>query len=83
MFLYLLYLLTHLGSYNGFAGIIALTIMMIPIIINTTDNMLALVPKELREAGIALGGSKHKIILQIVIKAAKGWNYNRGSTLIC
>jgi len=59
------------GSYNGFAGIIALTIMMIPIIINTTDNMLALVPKELREAGIALGGSKHKIILQIVIKAAK------------
>jgi len=59
------------GTYNGFAGIIALTIMMIPIIINTTDNMLALVPKELREAGIALGGSKHKIILQIVIKAAK------------
>jgi len=59
------------GGYNGFAGIIALTIMMIPIIISTTDNMLALVPKELREAGIALGGSKHKIILQIVIKAAK------------
>lgn len=59
------------GGYNGFAGIIALTIMMIPIIINTTDNMLSLVPKELREAGIALGGSKHKIILQIVIKAAK------------
>ncbi len=44
---------------------------MIPIIINTTDNMLALVPKELSPAGIALGGSKHKIILQIVIKAAK------------
>ncbi len=59
------------GSYNGIAGIIALTVMMIPIIINTTDNMLALIPKELREAGIALGGSKHKIILQIVIKAAK------------
>jgi len=53
------------GSYNGFAGIIALTIMMIPIIISTTDNMLALVPKEIREAGIALGGSKHKIITQM------------------
>ncbi len=59
------------GGYNGWAGIVALAIMMIPIIISTTDNMLALVPKELREAGIALGGSKHKIILQIVIKAAK------------
>ncbi|MBN2767476.1 MAG: phosphate ABC transporter permease PstA [Campylobacterales bacterium] len=59
------------GSYNGWAGIIALTIMMMPIIISTTDSMLSLVPKELREAGIALGGSKHKIILQIVIKAAK------------
>jgi phosphate transport system permease protein len=59
------------GSFNGWAGIVALAIMMIPIIIGTTDNMLALVPQELREAGIALGGSKHKIILQIVLKAAK------------
>jgi len=59
------------GGYNGYAGIIALSIMMIPIIISTTDNMLALVPQELREAGMALGGSKHKIILQIVVKAAK------------
>ena len=59
------------GGYNGYAGIVALAIMMIPIIISTTDNMLALVPTELREAGMALGGSKHKIILQIVVKAAK------------
>lgn len=59
------------GGYNGYAGAISLAIMMIPIIISTTDNMLALVPKELREAGMALGGSKHKIVLQIVVKAAK------------
>lgn len=59
------------GGYNGYAGVVALSIMMIPIIISTTDNMLSLVPQELREAGIALGGSKHKIILQIVIKSAK------------
>ena len=70
VFVYALFV-APFGAYNGFAGVIALTIMMIPIIISTTDNMLALVPKELREAGIALGGSKHKIILQIVIKAAK------------
>ncbi len=70
VFVYALFV-APFGGYNGFAGIIALAIMMIPIIISTTDNMLALVPKELREAGVALGGSKHKIILQIVIKSAK------------
>ncbi len=59
------------NQYNGWAGSVALSIMMIPIIISTTDNMLSLVPKELREAGMALGGSKHQIILQVVLKAAK------------
>lgn len=59
------------GGTSGFAGAIALSIMMIPIIINTTDSMLSLVPKELREAGIALGASKYKVIFDIVIKAAK------------
>ncbi|NPA65302.1 MAG: phosphate ABC transporter permease PstA [Epsilonproteobacteria bacterium] len=60
-----------MGGTSGFAGAIALAIMMIPIIINTTDSMLSLVPKELREAGIALGASKYKVIFDIVIKAAK------------
>ncbi len=64
-------IVSPMNGYSGFAGVAALSIMMIPIIISTTDNMLSLVPKELREAGIALGGSKHKIILQIVLKAAK------------
>ena len=59
------------GGANGYAGVIALAILMIPIVINTTDNMLSLVPKELREAGIALGASKYKVIFDIVIKAAK------------
>ncbi len=59
------------GGTSGFAGSIALAIMMIPIVINTTDSMLSLVPKELREAGIALGASKYKVIVDIVIKSAK------------
>ena len=59
------------GGASGFAGSIALAIMMVPIVINTTDNMLSLVPKELREAGIALGASKYKVIFDIIIKAAK------------
>ena len=56
---------------SGFAGSVALAIMMIPIVINTTDNMLSLVPKELREAGIALGASKYRVILDVIIKSAK------------
>lgn len=59
------------GGTSGYAGIVALAIMMLPIVINTTDNMLSLVPKELREAGIALGASKYNVIIDIVIKAAK------------
>lgn len=59
------------GGTSGFAGAIALCIMMIPIVINTTDSMLSLVPKELREAGIALGASKYKVIIDIVLRAAK------------
>ena len=70
VFVYAL-LVAPFGGYNGWAGAVALAIMMIPIIISTTDNMLALVPTELREAGMALGGSKHKIILQVVVRAAK------------
>ncbi|QKF80589.1 phosphate ABC transporter permease PstA [Halarcobacter ebronensis] len=59
------------GGTSGFAGSIALTIMMLPIVINTTDNMLSLVPIELREAGIAIGASKYRVIIDIIIKAAK------------
>jgi len=70
VFVYAIFV-SPVNHYSGYAGSMALAIMMIPIVISTTDNMLSLVPKELREAGIALGGSKHKIILQIVIKAAK------------
>ncbi len=64
-------LVAPFGGSNGFAGSVALAIMMIPIIINTTDNMLSLVPRELREAGMALGASKYRVILDIIIKSAK------------
>jgi len=53
------------GHMNGWA------IMMIPIVLRTTDDMLSLVPKELREAGVAIGAPKYKVIFDIVIKAAK------------
>jgi len=59
------------GHMMGIAGALALAIMMIPIVVRTTDDMLSLVPKELREAGVAIGAPKYKVIFDIVLKAAK------------
>ncbi len=63
-------LVMPIGHFSGWAGSIALAIIMIPVIIRTTDDMLALVPQELREAAYALGAPKWKVIVQIVYKGA-------------
>ncbi len=60
-----------MGNFSGWAGIIALTIIMVPVILRTTDDMLQLVPSTLREAAFALGAPKYKVILQVVIRGAK------------
>lgn len=59
------------GHFSGWAGSIALTIIMIPIILRTTDDMLQLVPSTLREAAFALGAPKYKVITQVVYRGAK------------
>lgn len=59
------------GHTSGWAGILALFILMVPIIVRTTDDMLKLVPVELREAGIAIGASKYHVTMNIVIRYAK------------
>lgn len=59
------------GNFSGWAGAIALAIIMIPIILRTTDDMLQLVPNSLREAAYALGAPKFKVITQIVYRGAK------------
>ena len=64
-------LVSPMNSYSGLAGALALSIMMVPVILKTTDDMLTLVPQTLREAGIALGAPKHKVILGIIFRAAK------------
>ncbi len=64
-------LVNPVGHMNGWAGAIALAIIMLPIIVRTTDDMLGLVPKELREAGVAIGAPKYKVIFDIILKAAK------------
>lgn len=60
------------GSYNGWAGAVALAIIILPIIIRTTEDMINLVPWNLREAAFALGAPYHKVIWSIVYRSAAG-----------
>lgn len=58
-------------SFSGFAGVVALALIVIPVVIRTTENMLQLVPAGLREAAYALGAPKWKVILSITLTAAR------------
>ncbi len=64
-------LVAPVHHFNGWAGSVALAIMMVPIVLRTTDDMLNLVPQTLREAAYALGAPKYKVILQVVFRSAK------------
>ena len=56
---------------SAYAGIVALSLIVIPVVIRTTENMLALVPNGLREAAYALGAPKWRVISSITLKAAR------------
>ena len=58
-------------SFSGMAGALALALIVIPVVIRTTENMLQLVPPGLREAAYALGTPKWKVILGITLRAAR------------
>ena len=58
-------------SFSGYAGVVALAIIVVPVVIRTTENMLLLVPAGLREAAYALGTPKWKVILLITLRAAR------------
>ena len=58
-------------SFSAWAGIIALALIVIPVVIRTTENMLALVPASLREAAYALGTPKWKVITLVTLRAAR------------
>jgi phosphate transport system permease protein len=60
-----------MGGFSGFAGSIALAIIILPIVTRTTEDMLKLVPDSLRESALALGAPEHKMIFQIIFRAAK------------
>jgi phosphate transport system permease protein len=58
------------GHFNGWAGALALAIIMIPVVLRTTEDMLSLVPWTLREAAFALGAPYYKVITQVVYRGA-------------
>lgn len=58
-------------SYSGLMGALALTILMIPTIARTSEEVLNLIPNDLREAGVALGGTQWRTVAMIVLPAAK------------
>lgn len=58
-------------SFSGWAGVLALALIVIPVVIRTTENMLTLIPSALREAAYALGTPKWKVIMTVTLKAAR------------
>lgn len=59
-----------LGHFNGWAGAVALAVIMTPVVLRTTEGMLTLVPWTLREAAFALGAPYYKVITQVVYRGA-------------
>jgi phosphate transport system permease protein len=60
-----------MGHFSGYAGVVALALIVIPVVVRTTEDMLALVPSTLREAAFALGMPRYRIISHISYRAAR------------
>ena len=58
-------------SFSGYAGVLALALIVLPVVIRTTENMLLLVPASLREAAYALGTPKWRVITMVTLRAAR------------
>jgi phosphate transport system permease protein len=58
-------------SYNGIQGSLALSVLMIPTVARTSEEVLRLIPSELREAGVALGGTQWRTVAMVVVPAAR------------
>lgn len=61
----------RMGHFSGWAGALALSLIVMPVVIRTTENMMHLVPNSLREAAAALGAPQWKIVVMIVYRAAR------------
>lgn len=70
LFIYEAYVV-HVKHFSAWAGIMALALIVVPVVIRTTENMLRLVPDSLREAAAALGAPQWKVISFVTVRAAK------------
>lgn len=70
LFIYTLIVMTT-GRFSGFAGSVALAIIMFPVILRTTEDMLCMVPNALRESALAIGAPRWRITLAVVFRSAK------------
>ena len=70
IFIYAL-LVVPMRGFSGYAGAVALAVIMLPIVVRTTEDMLNLVPDSLRESALALGASRWQVTLNVVFRSAK------------
>ncbi|MBS0448444.1 MAG: phosphate ABC transporter permease PstA [Proteobacteria bacterium] len=64
-------IVARMRTFSAWAGALALALIVIPVVIRTTENMLTLIPNALREAAYALGTPKWRVILTVTLKAAR------------
>ena len=70
LFVYALWVVSF-GGFSGWAGSIALSLIAIPVVLRTTENMLRLVPPSLREAAFALGAPRWQVSLKVTLRSVK------------
>lgn len=71
LFVYALVVMPR-GEFSGWAGALALAIIMLPVVCRTSEDMLSMVSNSLREASMALGAARWKVTTSVVFRAAKG-----------
>ena len=70
LFIYTLYVMQTGGNFSAFAGALSLAFIVLPVVVRTTDEMLRLVPVQMREAALALGVPQWKVIVQVLYRSA-------------
>src|SRR5206468_6819576 len=72
LFIYIVLVLSHTGGgFTGWKGAVALSLLMLPIVIRSSEVVLLLVPADLREAALALGAPRWRVVLRIVLPTAR------------
>jgi phosphate transport system permease protein len=71
LFIYAVWMIALGNQYSAFAGAMALAILMVPTVARTSEEVLKLIPSDLREAGLAMGGTQWRTVVMVVLPAAQ------------